>query len=47
MLLHILFLKKKICRKDTVLPQVAYYASLAAAKMENYPAVLKYAPFVK
>lgn len=44
---HPIFEKENFVEKDTVLPQVAYYASLAAAKMENYPAVLKYAPFAK
>lgn len=31
-------------KADTLLPQIAYYASLAAMKMEDYPSVLKYAP---
>ena len=25
----------------------AYYASLAAAKMEDYPSILKYAPYAQ
>jgi tetratricopeptide (TPR) repeat protein len=32
-------------KADTLLPQIAYYASLAAIKIEDYPAVLKYAPY--
>lgn len=37
--------KENLLQTDTVLPQIAYYASLAAAKMEDYPTVLKYAPY--
>ncbi|MDR0895027.1 MAG: tetratricopeptide repeat protein [Prevotellaceae bacterium] len=30
---------------DTLLPQIAYYACLAASKIEDYPSILKYAPY--
>lgn len=40
-----MFEKENLLQTDTVLPQIAYYASLAAAKMEDYPTVLKYAPY--
>ncbi|MDR3142594.1 MAG: tetratricopeptide repeat protein [Tannerellaceae bacterium] len=40
-----IFEKENLLQIDTILPQVAYYAALTAAKMENYPAVLKYAPY--
>lgn len=40
-----MFEKENLLETDTVLPQIAYYASLAAAKMEDYPTVLKYAPY--
>lgn len=39
--------KENLLQTDTVLPQIAYYASLAAAKNEDYPNVLKYAPYAK
>lgn len=42
-----MFEKENLLQTDTVLPQIAYYASLAAAKMEDYPTVLKYAPYAK
>ena len=42
-----MFEKENLLKTDTVLPQIAYYASLAAAKMEDYPSVLKYAPYAK
>lgn len=42
-----MFEKENLLKTDTVLPQIAYYASLAAAKMEDYPNVLKYAPYAK
>ena len=42
-----MFEKENLLQTDTVLPQIAYYASLAAAKMEDYPSVLKYAPYAK
>ena len=42
-----MFEKENLLQTDTVLPQIAYYASLAAAKMEDYPNVLKYAPYAK
>jgi tetratricopeptide (TPR) repeat protein len=41
------FEKDNLLQTDTLLSQVAYYAALAAAKMENYPAVLKYAPYAE
>lgn len=42
-----MFEKENLLETDTVLPQIAYYASLAAAKMEDYPNVLKYAPYAQ
>ncbi|WP_321480287.1 tetratricopeptide repeat protein [uncultured Bacteroides sp.] len=42
-----MFKKENFLEKDTILPQVAYYAALAAIKLKNYPAVLKYAPYAK
>lgn len=42
-----MFEKENFLQTDTVLPQIAYYASLAAAKMEDYPSVLKYAQYAK
>ncbi len=44
---HPMFEKENLLATDTLLPQIAYYASLAAAKMEDYPNVLKYAPYAK
>ncbi|WP_281644847.1 tetratricopeptide repeat protein [Bacteroides zoogleoformans] len=42
-----MFEKENLLQTDTVLSQIAYYASLTAAKMEDYPNVLKYAPYAK
>jgi tetratricopeptide (TPR) repeat protein len=42
-----MFEKENLLQTDTLLSQVAYYAALAAAKLENYPAVLKYAPYAE
>ncbi len=42
-----MFEKENLLQTDTVLPQIAYYASLAAAKMEDYPSILKYAPYAQ
>ncbi|MDE5711763.1 MAG: hypothetical protein K2I27_11790, partial [Bacteroides sp.] len=42
-----MFEKENLLQTDTVLPQIAYYASLVAAKMEDYPSILKYAPYAK
>ncbi len=39
-----MFAEDEELKADTLLPQIAYYASLAAMKMEDYPSVLKYAP---
>lgn len=39
--------KENLLQTDTVLPQIAYYASLAAAKLEDYPSILKYAPYAQ
>ena len=44
---HPMFEKENLQQTDTVLPQIAYYASLAAAKMGDYPSVLKYAPYAQ
>ncbi|MDE8698331.1 hypothetical protein PZH42_30915, partial [Bacteroides cellulosilyticus] len=42
-----MFEKENFLQTDTLLAQIAYYASLAAAKMEDYPSVLKYAPYAE
>ena len=42
-----MFEKENFLQTDTLLAQIAYYASLAAAKMEDYPSVLKYAPYAQ
>ncbi|NDV59975.1 tetratricopeptide repeat protein [Bacteroides sp. 519] len=42
---HSMFEKENLLKNDTLVPQIAYYAALAAAKMEDYPKVLKYAPY--
>ncbi|MCD8030208.1 MAG: tetratricopeptide repeat protein [Bacteroides sp.] len=42
---HPMFAKENLVKTDSLLPQVAYYASLAAAKTDNYPAIQKYAPY--
>ena len=42
-----MFAEDKEMKADTLLPQIAYYASLAAMKMEDYASVLKYAPAAK
>lgn len=42
-----MFEKENLLQTDTVLPQIAYYASLAAAKNEDYPSILKYAPYAQ
>lgn len=42
-----MFAEDKEMKADTLLPQIAYYASLAAMKMEDYTSVLKYAPAAK
>ena len=44
---HPMFAQDQQVKADTLLPQIAYYASLAAAKMEDYPSVLKYAPYAE
>ncbi|WP_321331511.1 tetratricopeptide repeat protein [uncultured Bacteroides sp.] len=44
---HPMFEKENFLEKDTILPQVAYYATLAAAKLEDYPTVLKYGPYAE
>ena len=36
-----MFEKENLLQTDTVLPQIAYYASLAAAKMEDYPSIFE------
>lgn len=42
---HPMFEKENLLKTDTLLAQVAYYAALAAARLEDYPQVLKYAPY--
>ncbi|KAA6320583.1 hypothetical protein EZS27_029662 [termite gut metagenome] len=40
-----IFDKENLLEKDTMIPQVAYFASLAAARLEDYPTIIKYAPY--
>ncbi len=42
-----MFADNEQVKGDTLMPQIAYYASLAAMKLEDYPSVLKYAPYAK
>jgi tetratricopeptide (TPR) repeat protein len=42
---HPMFEKQNLLVKDTMIPQVAYFASLAATRVEDYPSVIKYAPY--
>lgn len=42
-----MFEKENLLETDTVLPQIAYYASLAAAKIGDNPSILKYAPYAE
>ena len=42
-----MFEEENLLQKDTVIPQIAYYASLAGIKCEDYTSVLKYAPYGK
>lgn len=44
---HPMFEKENLLQTDTLLPQIAYYASLAAMKIQNYPSVVKYAPYAQ
>ncbi|KAA6306086.1 hypothetical protein EZS27_042258, partial [termite gut metagenome] len=40
---HPMFESQNFLVKDTIIPQVAYFASLAAMRMEDYPSIIKYA----
>ncbi|MBW9203282.1 tetratricopeptide repeat protein [Bacteroidales bacterium SW292] len=44
---HPMFADNEIVKADTLMPQIAYYAALAAMKLEDYPSVMKYAPVAK
>lgn len=44
---HPMFEKENFLQTDTLLSQVAYYATLAAAKMDDYPSILKYASYAE
>ncbi|MBQ8672803.1 MAG: hypothetical protein IJ511_01910 [Bacteroides sp.] len=44
---HPMLAEQNLLKTDTLLPQIAYYASLAAAKNEDYANVLKYAPYAQ
>ena len=44
---HPIFEGKDLAKKDTLLSQTAYFASLAAIKVEDYEKVIKYAPYAK
>ncbi|KAA6328927.1 hypothetical protein EZS27_022221 [termite gut metagenome] len=40
-----IFDTENLLEKDTMIPQVAYFASLTAARLEDYPTIIKYAPY--
>jgi len=40
-----MFEEENLLQTDTVLPQIAYFAALAATKVKDYDAVIKYAPY--
>ena len=44
---HPMFEKENLLQTDTILPTIAYYASMVAARLEDYPSVLKYAPYAR
>lgn len=44
---HPMFEKENLMVTDTMIPQVAYFASLTAVKLEDYPSVIKYAPLAQ
>lgn len=44
---HPMFEKENLLQTDTILPTIAYYASMVATRLEDYPSVLKYAPYAK
>ncbi|MCD7899856.1 MAG: tetratricopeptide repeat protein [Bacteroides sp.] len=44
---HPIFEKENFMATDTLMSQVAYYASLAAAKTDDYSSILKYAPYAE
>lgn len=44
---HPMLEKENLLATDTLLSQIAYYASLAAMKVEDYPSVVKYAKYAE
>lgn len=42
-----MFAENEAVKADTLLPQIAYYAAMVATRLEDYPSVLKYAPYAK
>ncbi|KAA6326813.1 hypothetical protein EZS27_024129 [termite gut metagenome] len=40
-----IFDKENLLEKDTMIPQVAYFTCLAAARLEDYPTIIKYASY--
>lgn len=42
-----MFEKENLLQTDTILPTIAYYASMVATRLEDYPSVLKYAPYAR
>ena len=42
-----MFEKENLLQTDTILPTIAYYASMVATRLEDYSSVLKYAPYAK
>ncbi len=42
-----MFEDKNLLQTDTILPTIAYYASMVATRLEDYPSVLKYAPYAR
>lgn len=45
--IHPMMADKNLLQTDSILPQIAYYASLAALKLNDNTAILKYAPYAK
>ena len=44
---HPMLESANLVQTDSMIPTIAYYASLAAIKLEDYPSVLKYAPYAE
>jgi tetratricopeptide (TPR) repeat protein len=44
---HPMFAETNMLKTDTMIPQIAYYASLAANRIEDFDKVLEYAPYAE